>query len=305
MPRKNIRIAALSAGAPHYAAGNPGIEANFARLMELAGESIAARPDIILFPEFAMTGWPYPPSAAVRACGEPVPGDGPFYARYAELAQKSGAVVCGWLVERTGETTYHNTSALIGSDGKHLGTYRKTHPTMGEEGQWGMAPGGEIPVFDLGFAKVGIAICWDMDFPEVCRAHLLRGADLVLHPTVADDRRDICPVRSKENALPMVISIFQGGSYAVDGYGETIADLDTGNGGFLVCDVDLGEPATMPRYGYTADRRQRFLTRRRPETYAVLTDPSAVPPWGTGLQKDDGTAVSREEIDSRFPWLCH
>ena len=35
--------------------------------MELADESVAARPDIILFPEFAMTGWPYPPSATKAA----------------------------------------------------------------------------------------------------------------------------------------------------------------------------------------------------------------------------------------------
>ena len=42
---------------------------------------------------------------------------------------------------------------------------------------------------------------------------LLQGAELILHPTVANDRRDICAVRCKENALPMVISVYQNSSY--------------------------------------------------------------------------------------------
>ena len=213
---QRVRVVALSVGQEHFAQGNPGPEANFARLLEFAEASIPQQPDIICFPEFAITGCPYLSPEEVRAEGEPVPGDGPYYRQYAALARNSKAVVCGWMVEKETDEIYHNTSFLVAPDGAFIGQYRKVHPTPGEEGRWGFVPGDDIPVFDLGFVKLGIAICWDMSFPEVCRSIMLRGADLILHPTVGNDRRDMCPVRCKENGLPMVISVFTDSSYALD-----------------------------------------------------------------------------------------
>lgn len=167
---KKIRVIALSAGNDHSRDGNPGAEANFDLMMQLAEDSVQHNPDIICFPEFAMIGWPYLSAEEVHEMAEPIPGDGYYYNRYVALAKNSGAVVCGWGVEKTAEDVFHNASCLIGPDGNLIGIYRKTHPTASEEGAWFMAPGKEIPVFDLGFVKVGIAICWDMSFPEVCRA---------------------------------------------------------------------------------------------------------------------------------------
>lgn len=297
-----VRVAALSAGRDHWAAGNPGPEANLDHLMALADGCIDARPDIILFPEFAITGWPYPGEVVVRATGEPVPGDGPRYRRYVDLARRSGAVVCGWIAERESEDVYHNASVLVASDGRHLGTYRKVHPTPSEEGNWWMAPGEEIPVFDLGIARVGIAICWDMDFPEVCRTHLLRGADLILHPTVANDRRDICPVRCKENHLPMVIAVYQEASYAVDAEGRVLADLGEGGGG-LVCDVPVARSAYREKYGLLHDPHAMIRARRRPSAYGALVDPALRAPWADVFRTRDGEAVGEGALRGRFPRL--
>jgi predicted amidohydrolase len=230
-PKEPVRVVALSAGTDHFKDGNPGPEENFAHLMRHAEASIAEKPDIIVFPEFAMIGWPYLSAEEVHKLSEPIPDGDYYYRQYVELAKKSGAVVCGWIAERETDDVLHNSSCLIGPDGDLIGTYRKTHPTASEEGSWLMAPGNEIPVFDLGFVKVGIAICWDMYFPEVCRAILVQGADMILHPTIGNDRRDVCPVRCKENGLPMVVSIFKDASYAIDVRGKVTADLGENSGG--------------------------------------------------------------------------
>lgn len=297
---RTIRVVALSAGKDHWADGNPGEKANFARLMGFARDSVKEKPDIIVFPEFAMIGWPYLKAEAVHALAEPIPGDGPYYRQYVDLARESGAVVCGWIAEYEADGVLHNSSCLISPDGELIGVYRKTHPTASEEGAWWMAPGTDVPVFDLGFAKVGIAICWDMHFPETCRAMLVRDADLVLHPTIGNDRRDVCPVRCKENGLPMVVSIFKDASYAIDIDGQVTADLGDGNGGYLVADVD---PFThrSKKYGFQFRERDMTRARRNPGAYGPLVDATTRVPWGRVFD-EDGEKLG-ERLRERFPKL--
>lgn len=299
--KKPVRVVALSAESVVYESKNPGPEANFAHLMAFAEKSIAESPDIIVFPEFAMIGWPYLKADQVHALTETVPGDGPYYQQYVDLAKRSGAVVCGWIAEKSAEGVHHNASCLISPEGELIGVYRKTHPTASEEGAWYMAPGTEIPVFDLGFAKVGIAICWDMHFPETCRAILAQGADLILHPTIGNDRRDVCPVRCKENGLPMVVSIFKGASYAIDVVGNVTADLGEGNGGYLACDVDPWSHRSQ-KYGYTFRERDMTWARRNPDAYGVLADASKRVPWGQVFE-EDGEPVRDESLKGKFPKL--
>lgn len=296
-----VKVVALSAGLGHFAEANPGAEANFAHLMSFANASIEEQPDIIVFPEFAMIGWPYLKPDEVHALAETVPGDGYYYQQYVDLAIRSGAVVCGWIVVKASEGVLHNASCLIGPDGELIGVYRKTHPTASEESAWWMAPGTEIPVFDLGFVKVGIAICWDMHFPETCREILVQDADLILHPTIGNDRRDVCPVRCKENGLPMVVSIFKEASYAIDIQGNVTADLGEGNGGYLVCEVD---PFThrSSKYGYNFRERDMTRARRNPNAYAHLGEEYRRVRWGEVFETD-GESVAKEDVRKKFPKL--
>jgi predicted amidohydrolase len=297
-----VRVIALSAGLEHFENGNPGPEANFAHLMRSAEASIPEKPEIIVFPEFAMIGLPYLSPEAVHDLAEPIPGGDFYYRQYVELAKKSGAVVCGWIAERSAPGVLHNSSCLISPEGELIGVYRKTHPTASEEGAWSMAPGTEIPVFDLGFARVGIAICWDMHFPEVCRAILVQGADLILHPTIGNDRRDVCPVRCKENGLPMVVSIFKEASYAIDIRGKVTADLGETNGGYLVCDVD---PFThrSSKYGYDFRERDMNLARRNPAAYGTLLDDGLRKSWTRVFKEEDTGPVSEQDLLKKFPKL--
>ena len=85
------------------------------------------------------------------------------------------------------EGVYYNTAAVIQNDGTYLGKYRKTHIPHVAPGFWEkfyFRPGNlGYPVFDLGFAKIGVYICYDRHFPEGARALGLNGAEIVFNPS--------------------------------------------------------------------------------------------------------------------------
>ena len=85
------------------------------------------------------------------------------------------------------EGVYYNTAAVIHNDGTYLGKYRKTHIPHVAPGFWEkfyFRPGNlGYPVFDLGFAKIGVYICYDRHFPEGARALGLNGAEIVFNPS--------------------------------------------------------------------------------------------------------------------------
>ena len=67
----------------------------------------------------------------------------------------------------------YKRQALISSEGEIVGVYRKTHiyPT---EKQWSTA-GNKAEVFETPFGKIGIVICYDGDYPELCRVMAIKG----------------------------------------------------------------------------------------------------------------------------------
>ena len=58
--------------------------------------------------------------------------------------------------------------------------------TRFEKEQWGIAGGGALKIFDIGETKIGIAICYDIEFPLIAHAMAAAGADLILAPSCTD-----------------------------------------------------------------------------------------------------------------------
>jgi len=300
-----IRVAALSQGWAHFREGNPGDRANLDHLLGHARQSLADAPDLIVFPEFATTGKPYAYTVAcadgAHATAERVPGPGYAYTQYTDLAREGRCAVCGWLVEVDEAGRFYNCCVLIDREGQLVGRYHKVHPTEGEQYIWGTTPGDTLPVFDLDGYRVGIQICLDMQFPEGCRALMLQGADLIVHATVSNDRRDICPVRCQENAIPMVISIYDTASYAIDAKGRIIDDLgNPDEGGYLVADIAISRRMTA-KYGVHRDLREMYRFRRNPAAYTTLTDPSTTLDIEEIMCDASGTPLDEECLRRAFP----
>ena len=117
---------------------------------------------------------------------EPVP-DGPTIRLMQDVARRHHIVLIVPVYEREQEGVYYNTAAVIGRDGAYLGKYRKTHIPHVAPGFWEkfyFRPGNlGYPVFDVGFAKIGVYICYDRHFPEGARALGLNGAEIVFNPS--------------------------------------------------------------------------------------------------------------------------
>jgi predicted amidohydrolase len=116
--------------------------------------------DIVAFPE----AYPHQLGGGKPAeVAETIPG--PTIERMATEAANNGLHVIWPLYTREGDRVY-NSSVLIGPDGGVIGAYHKIHPTIGEI-ENGITPGTEARVFDTALGRVGMAICFDLNFLDV------------------------------------------------------------------------------------------------------------------------------------------
>jgi nitrilase len=111
---------------------------------------------------------------------------GPEISRLAEAAGDLGVTVAMGVNERNAEasdSTLYNTLVYFSADGRVLGKHRKLIPTGGERLVWGQAPGSDLAVFDLGFARVGGLICWENYMPLARYALTAWGQQIHVAPT--------------------------------------------------------------------------------------------------------------------------
>ena len=230
----------------------PDLNHNLARARALIQEAAAKEAQLIALPEhFAYLGPEdqKPPSAQ--------PLDGPLVSGFRDLAGKLGVfLLLGSFPEIAGpEERPYNTSVLIGPHGDILATYRKMHlfdvdlskgPSY-KESQFIQA-GKELAVAPLPGTPftAGLAICYDLRFPELFRALTAQGADLLFLPaaftltTGRDHWEVLVRARAIEN-LAYVIAPAQWGQHSpgrrsygrsliVDPWGLILAQAPDGEG---------------------------------------------------------------------------
>ena len=126
-----------------------------------------------------------------------------------ELALKFNvAIIAASGPQRHPDGKVTNVARIFGPTGKQ-DEYHKLMPTPWERNSWGISPGPKdgLKVFDLGFAKVGLVICYDMEFPLISRALAESGADVILAPSNTETEhgfwrvRTGCMARALENQL--------------------------------------------------------------------------------------------------------
>ncbi|MFF3655769.1 carbon-nitrogen hydrolase family protein [Streptomyces olivochromogenes] len=182
--------------------GRPGsVVENLKVLDEAAGRAAAAGAGLVAAPEMFLTGYAIGDDIARLA----EPADGDSADAIAEIATRHGVAVVYGYPEREGETIY-NSAQLISADGTRLANYRKTH-LFGCFERDHFTPG-EQPVVqaELNGLRVGLMICYDVEFPENVRAHALAGTDLLVVPTAQMHpfqfvAESVVPVRAFENQM--------------------------------------------------------------------------------------------------------
>ncbi|WP_312506686.1 carbon-nitrogen family hydrolase [Lysinibacillus sp.] len=133
--------------------------------------------DLIVLPETWATGY----FAFDRYVDESEEINGDFVQRFSSKAKEvQSYLFAGSFIERN-NGKFYNTSVLFSPDGDLIGTYRKIHLFRygSHEGKI-LTRGNEITVVDTDFGKVGLSTCYDLRFPELYRAQVDLGAELLL-----------------------------------------------------------------------------------------------------------------------------
>mgnify|MGYP001008288092 CR=1 FL=1 len=253
---------------------------NLKRIGELIDEAAAKRAQFICMPEMAnyigVGNGPYENA-------EDIPG-GPTTSLYSEKAKKYGIWIHGGsITERISgdKKRVYNTTSVFNPRGELVAKYRKLHlydievkNGVSFKESDSIKPGDDIVTFDSDYGRMGLAICYDIRFPELYRILALHGAKLIFNPaefnlyTGKDHWETLIRARAIENVCYMVApgqfgpkKTFHtyGRSIVVDPWGNVIAKASDREM-VVVVEIDMD---------YVDNMRAQLpcLLNRRPETY--------------------------------------
>ncbi len=269
------------------------VDANIAAADELVRAAAAEGATLVVLPEkWTVMGSP----EDLRAGAQTLEGSAIAWAR-AIAAELKLDLVAGSIAERRSpeadeqsaggapaDRRLANASVHVGPDGEIGAVYRKLHMFDVEiEGKRYREsdtdePGEEVISSVLaGGAKLGMAICYDLRFPELFRVLALRGARVVAlpaaftQPTTRDHWEPLIRARAIENQVFVVaanqVGTHPGGHHSggcsliVDPWGTVLARADGAAPGHIVADLDFERQDDIRR-------RVPLLEHRRPEVYA-------------------------------------
>ncbi|MDB4977781.1 MAG: Nitrilase/cyanide hydratase and apolipoprotein N-acyltransferase [Myxococcaceae bacterium] len=249
----------------------------------LVGEAARAGAQLLVFPEYASveltsTLPDAQRGALARELSAMSPLLQPMLEVYTALAKRHGIyILCPSFPERVHPAEraqrYHNRAHLIGPSGSFAYT-EKRQMTRFESEQWGVSAGRLSRVFDTELGTLGVAICYDCEFPLLVRRQVMAGADLLLVPSCTDTLAGYhrvhisCRARALENqcyvlqastvgdapwSIPLDRNIGAAGVYGPieqsvfpDGI---VAQGKLNESGWVYADLDLGALARARRDG--------------------------------------------------------
>ncbi|GGK92634.1 carbon-nitrogen hydrolase [Salinibacterium xinjiangense] len=153
------------------------LSGNIGRITEAIAQAVSDGVQLLVLPELATTGYYLVSREAALAAS--LRTDAPQFTRWAAMLAPDTVVVVGF-AERRGDIAYNSAAVL--SSGGLLALYRKVH--LWDEEKSIFAAGDETqPVVETPLGRIGVLICYDLEFPEVPRSLALRGAELLVVPT--------------------------------------------------------------------------------------------------------------------------
>jgi predicted amidohydrolase len=244
-------------------------EGNLRRLDEACASAAAQGVEVLVTPEMFASGYGITADQALRLAEDA----GPTETAVAQLARDYQLAICYGHPERAPGGRVRNAATLVGPDGVVRGRHRKVH-LYGDFDRSLFAPGTEPPrAVDFDGARVGMLICYDVEFPEAVRHLAVGGAKLVLVPTANMKGFDhvqqvLVRARACENGCGVVYANYCGADdvFEYNGLsvicgpdGEVLAQAGPEAEQLLIADLpsEPGESAAT----YLADRRPELYGR--------------------------------------------
>ncbi|MEE9332717.1 MAG: carbon-nitrogen hydrolase family protein [Granulosicoccaceae bacterium] len=182
---------------------SPGdVSANLERLTKAAAQAAAQNVQLLVTPEASLCGYNLSLETN-RKVAQPAQGE--LTDAVSDLCKQHNMAIAYGFVERDGDT-YYNTVQIIDKTGTVLQRYRKSHLWGEMDNDLFTAGETVLPPVTIEGWKVGMLICYDIEFPENARTHAIAGAELIIVPTaLAGDwhivAERVVPVRAYENQL--------------------------------------------------------------------------------------------------------
>lgn len=254
------------------------LEANRVLLSDAIRKAADVGAQVIVLPELAASGYMFANRTELQASTQSA--DGETLADWTSLARALDVVIVGGFAEDGGDGHIYNSAALVDRNGVRA-VYRKAHLWNLEKADLFTAASAPPPVVETDHGRIGVMICYDVEFPEWVRGVAQRGADLLcapanwpLYPRPHGERPSEI-VRLQAAAAGNRMAIACGDRTGVERGqdwlgGSVIVDAD----GFPVSNVRLGQPALVTGaidLGASRDKsiseRNDVHLDRRPELY--------------------------------------
>lgn len=197
-----MRISLLQCEPPQPNCAAQVLSDRLALLTESIRDARQAGARLLVTPECFLSGYDIGNEATELAA---IADDGRLLSELAELARANAiALVVGYV--RRNERGLHNVASCWSDSGELLASYSKTH-LFGETDRSRFVPGDQLsPVIEVNGIKIALAICFDIEFPELARAYADSGAQLIVVPTASMAPYDsipmrMVPTRAEENGL--------------------------------------------------------------------------------------------------------
>lgn len=220
--------------------------ANLDQGLRLIAQAAAEQSRLILFPEMWTAGYD------LANCESLAEANQIAIAQLTRAAQHHRIAIAGSYLLREGEQ-FFNTFVLMDPDQPRPALYSKIHlfRLMHEE-RW-LSPGSGLTLCSTFAGLTGLAVCYDLRFPEMFRSYALSGARMVLISAEWPSRRiahwsTLLRARAIENQMVMVgvnsvgqvgEDTFGGRSAVIDPWGGTAAELSAENAELRTVDIDL------------------------------------------------------------------
>ncbi|TQK18818.1 putative amidohydrolase [Microbacterium sp. SLBN-154] len=270
---RRVHAVALS---PHIQFGD--VDGNLARLSDALAEVSDDTDQLIVAPELATSGYVFADRAEARDLG--MSRDDPRLASLSRVIGPRTVAVVGFC-ERHGDDLF-NSAVVVTREGIQA-VYAKSHLWSAESTIFRPGTSAGI-VVDTEIGRVGVAICYDNEFPEVPRGLALAGADIlalpVCWPLVPRPDGERAPeivqamAAARSSRLPTVIAdrhgserdvVWTGGTAVIDGDGWVVAEAG-GASTETVLDITPGHKALGPWNDLFGDRRPDIYASPDPHT---------------------------------------
>ncbi|MBO0772978.1 MAG: carbon-nitrogen hydrolase family protein [Actinobacteria bacterium] len=236
---------------------------NLDRVREALATAAGQGAGLAVFPEATQLRF----GSDLRAAAEPL--DGPFGKGLAEAARSEGVALAAGVFEPAPGGRVFNTTVAYDAAGSLVTAYRKIHlfDALGEQESAVVAPGSQVVTADLAGIRTGFLTCYDIRFPELARALVADGAELIVVPSawaagLFKEEHWVTLVRARaientvwvaaagqvpdRSAPPTRAPTGIGRSMLVDPMGTVRADLGPAPG-VTVADLDPGYTAQVRR----------------------------------------------------------